>query len=198
MRRNFHAATDRIWFTSDLHFGHKAMLKHCNRPFKDVDEMDRVLIQNWNDWVEDKDHVFVLGDLSFRSNTDTLAILGELKGTKYLIRGNHDHRLSSTVLSMFDGGVADYHEIDVDNQRIVLCHFAFRSWNRMHYGSWNLHGHSHGNLEPFGKQLDVGVDAYAFLEDLTTYCPNSYDDVKAILEARAIRSEDHHQPKEGT
>lgn len=200
MRKNFHTDTDRVWFTSDLHFGHRAMIKHCRRPFADIDEMDRVLIQNWNDRVQPRDHIFVLGDFSFRPNAETLAILAKLKGVKYLLLGNHDRRLSSAALSMFDGGVEDYHEIKVDDQDIVLCHFAFRSWNKMHYGSWNLHGHSHGNLKPQGKQLDVGVDPYASMLDNPPhmYCPNPFEEIQSIMAAMPIRSEDHHQPKEST
>lgn len=158
--------------------------------------MDRALIDNWNVSVRDKDHVFVLGDLSFRSNVATLGIMAELRGTKYLIRGNHDHRLNTAVLSMFDGGVADYHEIDIDDQCIVLCHFAFRSWNKMHYGSWNLHGHSHGNLVPKGRQCDVGVDAWGAPATPGGYAPVSYELLLEVMATVRIVSEDHHQPKE--
>jgi hypothetical protein len=88
-----------------------------------------------------------------------------------------------------------------------MCHFAFRSWNLMHYGSWNLHGHSHGNLPPSrGKQLDVGVDAvnkhFAHMRDLDEdnnpehYAPLSFQEIKAIMDGRPIHSDDHHQPKE--
>jgi calcineurin-like phosphoesterase family protein len=197
MRKNFHTETDKLWFTSDLHFGHPAMLKHCHRPFADVDEMDRVLINNWNANVQPRDHIFVLGDFSFRPNATTIGILGELQGIKYLIRGNHDNRLSSAALSMFDG-VADYHEIDVDSQRIILCHFAFRSWNRMHYGSWNLHGHSHGNLPRFGRQLDVGVDAIGLggIAPPSDYRPVEFAEVQDWMADVQIESHDHHQPKQ--
>ncbi|KKL16922.1 hypothetical protein LCGC14_2490690, partial [marine sediment metagenome] len=44
------------------------------------------------------------------------------------------------------------------NQFIVVCHYAMRRWERSHYGSWQLYGHSHGRLEPIGLQHDVGVD----------------------------------------
>ena len=34
-------------------------------------------------------------------------------------------------------------------QLVVLCHYAMRVWDRSHYGSWHLYGHSHGNLPPW-------------------------------------------------
>lgn len=54
--------------------------------------------------------------------------------------------------------VRDYAKIKIQNQKVILCHYAFRTWDCTHHGSYNLYGHSHGNLPPIGKQLDVGID----------------------------------------
>ena len=35
-----------IYFTSDLHFYHEKIIHHCNRPFRDAQEMNEKLIQN--------------------------------------------------------------------------------------------------------------------------------------------------------
>ena len=37
-----------------------------------------------------------------------------------------------------------------------------RVWDRSHYGSWHLFGHSHGALPGYGLSLDVGVDCTGF------------------------------------
>jgi calcineurin-like phosphoesterase family protein len=50
----------------------------------------------------------------------------------------------------------------VDGVQLVLCHYPFRSWNGMHRGAVNLHGHSHGRLKPLARQHDVGVDARGY------------------------------------
>lgn len=52
-----------VWFTSDLHFGHKNIIKYCNRPFIDTFAMDNWLISSWNEVVQDNDIVFILGDI---------------------------------------------------------------------------------------------------------------------------------------
>ena len=58
--------------------------------------------------------------------------------------------------------VAPYMELEVDGARLVLCHYAFRTWRDMARGALNLHGHSHGRLHPQARQYDVGVDAWDF------------------------------------
>ena len=55
-----------------------------------------------------------------------------------------------------------YIELAIDNVHLVLCHYPFRSWHRMHRGAINLHGHSHGRLKPVARQIDVGVDVWNF------------------------------------
>src|SRR5690606_36562794 len=55
---------NRVWFTSDHHFGHANIIKFCNRPYADADEMDRALVEKWNDVVGPDDMVFHLGDFT--------------------------------------------------------------------------------------------------------------------------------------
>jgi len=53
------------WFTADQHFGHANIIKWCKRPFNDINEMEQVIIDNYNEVVAADDHVFMLGDLSW-------------------------------------------------------------------------------------------------------------------------------------
>ncbi|MCF1193194.1 metallophosphoesterase, partial [Mangrovimonas sp. AS39] len=79
-----------VWFTSDLHLGHKNILVYEKeaRPFETVEEMNETLISNWNNTVRTSDIVFCLGDFAFgRSNVDLAA---RLNGRKRLVMGNHD------------------------------------------------------------------------------------------------------------
>ena len=54
----------KIFFTSDTHFDHANIIKFCDRPFKDVEEMNWKLIKNWNDKVPQDGLVFHLGDFA--------------------------------------------------------------------------------------------------------------------------------------
>ena len=67
-----------------------------------------------------------------------------------------------------------YVELELEGAQLVLCHYPFRSWNRMARGAINLHGHSHGRLNRIPRQLDVGVDVWDFrpisLETVLTAC----------------------------
>ena len=55
-----------IYLTSDLHFNHMNILKYEpeSRPFSSIEEMNEVIIQNWNEVVKISDTVYVLGDMS--------------------------------------------------------------------------------------------------------------------------------------
>ena len=78
------------FFTSDHHFYHRNVIGYCNRPFKTVEEMNKVFIDNWNKVVNDIDEVYYLGDFSFGTIDQTKELLSVLKGKKYLIIGSHD------------------------------------------------------------------------------------------------------------
>ena len=56
---------EKIFFTSDTHFGHENIIKYCKRPFKDVKEHDAELIRRWNEKVPEDGIVFHLGDVAF-------------------------------------------------------------------------------------------------------------------------------------
>ena len=84
-----------IYFTADTHFFHSNIINLCDRPFKNVDEMNKVLIRNWNSYITELDEIYILGDFLFKgTGGQANAILNTLNGKKYLIRGNHDKFLN--------------------------------------------------------------------------------------------------------
>ena len=147
------------FFTSDTHFGDHRTLNIHKRPFSTVAEMDACMIDRWNEAVGPEDDVWHLGDFA-RKLADAPRLLAILNGRKHLIRGNND----PPALSAVEGwaSVRDYHEFELGGRHLVLCHYAFRTWNRQYRGAVNLHGHSHGRMKPFPRQFDVGVDARDF------------------------------------
>lgn len=53
------------YFTADLHFGHSNIIRLAKRPFSDVEEMDKVLVRNWNSTVKQEDEIYIIGDFSW-------------------------------------------------------------------------------------------------------------------------------------
>src|SRR4051812_49387202 len=87
-----------VWFTSDLHLGHK--LVSGKRGFvlpngdADTKAHDHAILSNWARTVRAEDQIWVLGDLAVASSrervTGVLGTIATLPGRKHLILGNHD------------------------------------------------------------------------------------------------------------
>ena len=98
----------KYFLTADTHFGHANIIKYCQRPFKDIEEMDSMLVQHWNQRVKPEDTVFVLGDFCFKTTTEyknnsAFTNISEyyqslLNGRKIFIKGNHDNKTSTKTL----------------------------------------------------------------------------------------------------
>jgi calcineurin-like phosphoesterase family protein len=170
------------WITADLHLGHNSILRHCNRPFKDVKEMDECLITNWNARVKDGDLVYVVGDMVWpREEYTYRKYMKALNGTKILIKGNHDN---TKVLKKVNGVYAKVttREIIKCGEHIIVAdHFPLYHWDRSHFNAYHVHGHNHGNIRDIydntGKILDVGVDTNNFF-------PYHIDEVLEIMETK--------------
>ena len=183
-----------IYFWSDTHWCHKNAIRYCDRPYADVQEMNEALIENNNAIVKPNDIVYHLGDFAFCRGDVIKKILSRLNGEKHFIYGNHDKEIlknPSEFLNLPNGfkSIQSYKEINVGNQFICLFHYGQRVWNRSHYGSWMLYAHSHGSLPPYGKSVDVGVDA-KFIHD--EYRPTHFDEIKAFMDKQSKASADYH------
>lgn len=177
----FKTEYENVFITSDLHFGHKNILKFApkTRPFASIEEMDEALIKEWNEKVGENDYIIVLGDFSFYGEQKTKEILTRLNGKKLFVLGNHDKvlrfHLSMSNLHNFNIiGMYDYLEILVDGHVICLSHYPMITWNRCHHGSIQFFGHCHGSLpEQPGRQMDVGYDnvgSISKIQDLLKKC----------------------------
>ena len=178
----------KIFFTSDLHFGHKNIIRFDNRPFFSVEEMDNALISNWNRKVSDEDTVYVLGDISWYNDEKTVEIFNKLRGNKILIKGNHD-RAHGKVRNCFKE-IADYKEIYVGENKIILCHYPIIFFNRHHYGAYMFYGHVHNshewqmtdNYRQELEQLDIECNAYNVGVMVQNYEPVTFEEVLANYE----------------
>lgn len=143
------------FFTADEHLGHTNIIKYCNRPFYTGEEMDSVIIGRHNEVVGAEDLVIHAGDFTLRKELREVEnYIRRLNGKHIFLRGSHDYWMDDS-----------YHEIwekEIDGHFIVVCHYAMKVWERSHYDSWQLFGHSHGKIEGVGKQMDIGVDTHNF------------------------------------
>ena len=160
-----------VFYISDPHFGHANIIRLCGRPFNDVDEMDRVLISNWNSRVSNGDDVFILGDLAFRNEKPVEFYLDRLNGKKHLIVGNHDR---SWMKEFENNGY--FENIDnllysVDNGRqVTLCHYPMVSWPHERK-SYMIFGHIHNTvgqdywsvIKNSPRMLNAGADINNFM-----------------------------------
>lgn len=197
--------TVKTFFTADHHFGHTNVIKYCNRPFANADEMNEELICRHNSVVGNNDIVYHIGDVAFIKRPETvLELLNRMNGRFHLVRGNHDHKMSKEIYSRFETVTDGLKEIkirDADTiwgkptksidvwgfQQIVLCHYPMLTWNACHYGSWQLHGHCHGTLpdDPNSRRIDVGVDCW-------DYYPASYEQIKEKMKLKIFKPIDQH------
>ena len=181
----FNSKEAKLYFSSDLHFSHKNILKFNSetRRGKDHYEMNELLIEGWNKTVNNEDHVFLLGDVSFAKEAETWNLLHRLNGKIHLIRGNHDHNiLKSSPLKCQFVEVLDYKEIIVDSIKVCMMHYPLIEWNGSHRGSYMLHGHCHGRFKTEGRIMDVGIDARS--DD--KMIPFTWDEIHSELSSRPI------------
>ena len=139
----------KVFFTSDLHFGHENALRFDKRPFASVEEMDAELIRRWNAKVGKGDLVYVLGDMIWKSRKgEAEQIIRSLNGQIILIKGNHDRFLHNAKAKAALAGVKDYDDICVTlengkKRRCILSHFFIPLYNGHRHKTVHLHGHSH-------------------------------------------------------
>lgn len=185
------------FFVSDTHFGHANIIKYSQRPFADVQEMNEMLIKNWNKVVQPTDTVWHLGDFAFMEYKEFSNLLRRLNGNINVVLGNHDKVIDQNSVSLLQQdllhSIQNYAELRVEKQFIVLFHYGQRVWNRSHHGAFHLYGHSHGSLPPYGLSVDVGVDSK---EVTTEYRPVSLGEVIKYMEGRKKMIVDHHGKKD--
>lgn len=119
----------KIFFYSDPHFNHANIIRYCNRPFKNVDQMNEALIKNYNFLVRDDDLVYFMGDLGLDKGLSV--IIKQLKGKKILIKGNHDKLSNQAYYNMGFTAVLQYAKIKVGKNYFTLSHYPNRSLKSM-------------------------------------------------------------------
>ena len=168
-----------IFYIADTHFGHANIIRLNNRPFYNVDEMDRTMIENWNSRVQKDDIVYMLGDFAFKSANHPAGILDKLNGHKILIKGNHDGRnLKDPVFRKHFEEICDRKTINDNGRMVVMDHFPLIEWDGFFRGSYLVYGHIHNNTRNFAykcmRELDNALNAGV---DINQFMPVTLDEL---------------------
>jgi len=156
----------KVFVVGDLHLDHTNIIKYCKRPFKNTKEMNKKIINNWNNTVDKGDTILFLGDMAFgKGSKKTSYWLKKLNGNIIFIKGNHDR---SKKIRFYDKVIIKY-----GGEDLLLVHDPRdipEEWN-----GWTICGHHHNNNTkkyPFingkTKQINVGVE-------LINYAPLNMD-----------------------
>lgn len=192
------------YYTSDWHLGHKNIIRYSNRPFTDVKQMNRAIIENTKARLKPGDRLFFLGDFGFQHLDQSIRDLREIKSTgclMYLVPGNHDPEALATVTEWDSSDpkdpapciwekVSPLMDVNDRKRHVVLCHYTIMNWNRAHHGSYHLFGHAHGNMPGTQQSMDVGVDPCGFQPLTLDEC------IERMAKFRPWKSADHHKKRE--
>lgn len=161
----------KIWFTSDLHFGHQKEFLWGPRGFKSSLEHDEAIICNWNSVIKSDDNVYVLGDLMLGDNEYGINCINKLTGNIHVILGNHDSETRITLYLEKCPNIIEItyaKEIKINKNYFFLCHYPTVTANYDDDKPWakhliNLHGHTHFkdkfyNNNPY--MYNVALDAH--------------------------------------
>lgn len=157
-----------IYLISDLHLDHRNIIHYCARPFSfmDVEEMNSVLVNNWNNTVRNNP-VYFLGDLSFGKGSRAPEYwLERLQGQIHFIKGGHDTNVKSLDLK-------EYEVLEYNNHKFLLVHDPDHL--PIEWDGWVIHGHKHDNdiqnypfINGIKRTINVSVE-------LVNYKPVSLD-----------------------
>lgn len=177
-----------VWYTSDTHFGHKNIIRYCDRPFRDTDHMDEAIIERWNSVVHPEDTVIHLGDIALGDISKSLPKIARLNGYKIAVLGNHDRPFMKSESAggywwnMYANVFQEVQhwsgfETQIEWQRFWVSHFPYTGDHTptdrhsdkrpVDNGLPLIHGHTHTkdkvtHSSKGTPQIHVGMDAWDF------------------------------------
>lgn len=167
-----------VFFIADTHFGDKDILRYENRPFNNVGEMDKVIIDNWNSVISNDDTCFIVGDYSFYGRNKTIEITQGLNGHKCLILGNHDNENEEFYMDCGFEMVSRY-PIVYDDFWIVSHKPVYINEN-MPYA--NIFGHVHKN--PIYS--DYSSRSFCVCSDRINFTPVNFEKIKELVKSMNV------------
>ena len=171
------------WFTSDHHFGHKNIIKYCNRPFDSVEDMNRGLVSLWNETVAPEDTTYVIGDVFLCKTKLIRETINKLNGYKILIMGNHD-KSPNVMKTLFDEVHYKYNYNLPDGTPVVLQHHPNEERDYL-----QIHGHVHSGEPVQRNRINVCVDLHDYRPVSLQYIEQAFAAQKFIISKEKLMSE---------
>jgi calcineurin-like phosphoesterase family protein len=151
-------------FIADLHLGHRSVFELDGGPFKTLEERDAFLTQSCSVPPGPGSTLWLLGDVTLKK-AHLLPFMETIRphwNKINLIRGNHDDRAAWRHRDLFDNAYEAFYLRVCKEIRVYLSHYACRTWRGSNRGSFHIHGHSHGALQPWGRSMDAGAVCVEF------------------------------------
>ena len=171
----------KLYVTADLHLGYPNIIRCHNRPFMDVEEMNKVLLEKWNDTVCLDDIVYFLGDLSFEEDVkDEDYWLKRLSGNIVFIKGDQE---SSKNTESLDNVI-----VEQGGNRFCLVHNPEDAPED--FDGWIIHAHHNSHDLEKHPFIDRERKTINVSTELTDYRPISFAEIAEIISwADSIYSE---------
>ncbi len=193
-----------LYYMSDLHFGHKNILDLCNRPFSNVEDMNRYMVNKINEICKKEDTLYILGDVA-SSTGYIVPLLRQINCQLVLIVGNHDlHQLEYSSFRKCFKDICYYKTVSDGDYRIFLSHYPLAEWDGFYRGNYLFYGHVHNAttggaaiMQMFPQAVNVGVDVQNFLphtaEELISKRLDEYryPDMSSLLERAVFPAADN-------
>lgn len=157
-----------IYFTSDTHFGSERTLKFSQRPFKNVEEMNKAIINNWNNVVRKDDIVYHLGDFGIydfvnKLNGKIILILGNYEQNDLKMNFNDDFTKFSSYLKNlgFSEVIEKQFVLTLPDDKKTTLFLTHEPLN-CSKNYFNLFGHVHEKCKCKRFGLNIGTDCFNF------------------------------------
>ncbi len=178
-----------IYYISDTHLGDLMVFNKCSRPFANLEEMEKTIVDNWNKKVRKEDAVYVLGDLAEDGYKKAMDVYAGLNGHKHLLVGNHDLKMLDEIKESNVFESIDFMTLIEDGcRKVCLCHYPVMDWMEFSRGGYHVYGHIHNKTlknnpaYPQIKEYFKDKPAYNCGVDVTAFQPVTLDEMIVLKE----------------
>lgn len=166
---------NKIFFTSDCHFGHDKEFIWGSRGFNSIEEHDEALVERWNAVVDNEDIVYMLGDFALGGPEQVDKVITYINRlnfkTLYWVFGNHDSHMKIDKILAGDNRIINLGygwAKKFGKKPFLLSHYPTITSNNetdLNACVINLYGHTHQKDSNFYNDCPymyhVGMDSHS-------------------------------------